>query len=90
MFLGRSIITSEVSQFKRKVDRYFIGMARSHTNHDKLRIGIVQVKKRKLSKNFRGPPIGDGVLLRNFTENGRCGAGCSLLNVFVKCLNHLW
>jgi hypothetical protein len=86
---ARPVATSEVSQFEGKVHRHFIGMARSHTNHDKLRIGIVQVEERKLPKDFRGAPIGDGVLVRNFIEEGWSGATCSLLNVIIKCVNRL-
>ena len=91
MSSARPVATSEVSQFEGKVHRHFIGTARSHTNHDKLRIGIVQVEERKLPKDFRGPLIGDGgVLVRNFIEEGWSGATCSLLNVIIKCVNHLW
>ena len=32
---------SEISQFKGKVHRHFLAIARFHTNHDKLRIGVV-------------------------------------------------
>ena len=61
-------------------------MARSHTNHDKLRIGVIQVEKCELPKDFRGPPVRDGVLVRNPTEDGWSGAGCGLLNVVIKCV----
>jgi hypothetical protein len=87
---ARPIITSEVSQFKANVHSHFIGMARSDTNHGKLRIGIVQVEKCELPKHFRGPPIGDRVLMRNFVEEGCSGPGCSLLNIVIKCVNYLW
>jgi hypothetical protein len=50
-------------------------MARSHTNHDKLRIGVVQVEKCELPKDFRGPPIADRVLVRNFIEEGKESGG---------------
>jgi hypothetical protein len=65
-------------------------MARPHTKHGKLRIGIVQVEKCELPKHFRGPPIGDRVLVRNVIDEGWSGAGCSLLNVVIECVNRLW
>jgi len=43
-----------------------------------------------LPKHFRGPPIGDRVLVRNFIEEGCSRAGCSLLNVVIKRVDHLW
>src|SRR6266567_589023 len=90
MSLTRQIATSQVSQFNGNVHRHFIGMARSHTNHGKMRIGVVQVEKCQLPKHFRGPPIGDRVLVRNFIEEGCSRAGCSLLNVVIKRVDHLW
>jgi hypothetical protein len=86
---ARPVTTSEVSQFKSNVHRHFTVMPRPHTDRDKLRIGVVQVEKCELPKDFRGPPIGDGVLVRNFIEEGGRWAGCSLLNVVIKC-DHLW
>jgi hypothetical protein len=85
----QNMATSEVSQFNGNVHRHFIGIARSHTNHSKLRIRVVQVEKCELPKDFRGPPIGDRLLVRNFIEEGCSGAGCSLLNVIIKCVNLL-
>jgi hypothetical protein len=89
---ARPIATSEVSQFKANIHRHFIGpdMTRSHTNHGKLRIGVIQVEKCELPKDFRGSPIGNRVLARNFIEKGWKGAGCSPLNVVIKRVNHLW
>jgi hypothetical protein len=82
--------TLEVSQFKGKVHCHFISISRSHTYHDNLRIWVVQVDKCELSKDFRGPPIGDRVLVRNFIEEGRSETACSLLNVIIKSDDHLW
>jgi hypothetical protein len=88
---ARPIATSEVSQFKANIHRHFIGpgVARSHTNHGKLRIGVIQVEKCELPKDFRGSPIGNRVLVRNFIKESWSGAGCSLLNVVIKCVDHL-
>jgi hypothetical protein len=84
------IATSEIGQFKGKVHRHFVVMARSHANHYELGIWVVQVEKRELPKDFRGPPIGDMVLMRNFVGEGWGGTGCGLPNVVIKCLDHLW
>jgi hypothetical protein len=66
-------------------------MPRSHTNRDKLRIGVVQVEKCELPKDFsgaRGAPIqvGDRDLVRQFIEGGWSGASCDLQNFVVKCV----
>ena len=87
---ARPIATSEVSQFKGNVHCHFILVPRPHTNRDELRIGVVQIEKCKLPKDFGGPPIGDEVLARNFIEDGWSGAACSLLNVVNSCINRLW
>jgi hypothetical protein len=63
--------------------------ARPVTNHDKSGIRVVQVEKCELPKDFRGPPIGDRVLVRDFTEEGWSGARCGLLNFVVNCFDHL-
>ena len=86
---ARPIATSEVSQFKGNVHPHFIGMARSHTNHGKLRIGVVQVEKCELPKDFSGPPIGDRHLVGQFIEEGWTGTGCSLLNFVDKYVDPL-
>jgi len=64
-------------------------MAGSHTNHGKLRIGVVQVEKCELPKDFRGPPIGERVVVRNSIEEGWSGACCGLRNFVVECVNLL-
>ena len=87
---ARPISTSEVSQFKGNVHRHFTLMPRPYTNRDELRIGVVQVEKCELPKDFGGPPIGDEVLARNFVENGWSGAACSLLTVIINCISRLW
>ena len=89
MSLGRPIAASKVSQFKGNDHRHFIGMSRFHTNRGKLRIGVVHIEKCELPKGFRDPPIGDRIVVRNFIYEGTSGAGCSLLNVVIKCTNHL-
>jgi hypothetical protein len=83
------IATSEVGQFEGNYHRHFTVVPRFHTNHSKLRIGVVQVEKCELPKDFRGPPMGDRALVRNFIEEGWSGASCSLLNFVVKCANLL-
>ena len=87
--LGRLIATSEVSQFKGNDHHHSIGMVRFHTNRGQLRIGVVEVEECELPKDLRGPPIGSRVLVRNFIEEGQSST-CSLLNVIIKCVNHLW
>jgi hypothetical protein len=84
-----TIATSEVSQFNGNVHHYFTVMPRSHTNRDKLRMGVVQVEKCELPKDFSGPPIGDRVLVKQLIEEGWSGACFSLLNFVVKCVNLL-
>ena len=83
---ARPIATSEVGQFKGNVYRHFIGMARSHTNHGELRVGVVQITERELPKDFRGPPIGKWVAVRDLIEEGWSRACCPLQNLEVDIL----
>jgi len=80
---------SEVSQFEGNDHHHTIGMARLHTNHGKLRIGIIQVENCQLPKDFSGPPIGNRAPVRKFIE-GWSGAYCCLLNFVINRVNHLW
>jgi hypothetical protein len=75
--------TSEVSQFECNDHHHSIHIARLHTKHGKLRIGIVQVENCQLPKDFSGPPIGDRALVRKFIE-GWSRACCCLLNFVIK------
>jgi hypothetical protein len=87
----RPITTSDVSQFKGNVHHHFIDMARFYTNHDRLRIGVVQVEKCELPKDFSDSPIENTRnrdLVRQFIEEG-CASCCGLLNFVVKCVNLL-
>ena len=83
------VATSEVSQPKGKVHRHFIVAAGSHTNHDKLRIGVIQVENCQLPKEFSGPPIGNRAPVRKSIK-GWSGACFSLLNFIINRVNHLW
>ena len=82
-------MTSEVSQPKGKVHRHFIVTAGSHTNHDNLRIGVIQVENCQLPKDFSGPPIGNMGPVRKFIEGWSGACGC-LLNFVINCVNNLW
>ena len=66
-------------------------MPRSHTNHNKLGTGVVQVENCELPKRFSTPPIGDRALVSNFIDEGWPGsvACCSMLNFVVKCVDLL-
>ena len=49
----------------------------------------MQVENCELTKDFGGPPIGDGDLMGRLIEEGWSRACCVLLNLAVGCVNLL-
>ena len=83
--------TLEVSQSEGNDHCHSISLARFHTNPSNLRIEFVQVEKRELPKDFRGPPIGSRVQVRNFIEEDWSRVCCGLLgaNLLFKVVRSM-
>jgi len=86
--------TSEVSHLEGNYHRHVAVtrvVPRFHTEHSKLRMGVIQVLNCELPKYLSTPPMQYRVLVRNLIDESWSRVTCrgSLLNFIVKYAYHL-